>query len=144
MKEFIIDGNEKMGKSLGNAIYLSDSDEAISKKVMGALTDPGRIKKDDPGNPDICMVAYYHNLFSKGEVETVCEECKAGARGCVACKKQLIQNIIKEFEPLRERRKYYEERPEELKKILMEGTERARQEAKLTMKKVKEAMKLDY
>ena len=139
-----LDGNEKMGKSLGNAIYLSDSNEEISKKVMGALTDPGRIKKDDPGNPDICMVAYYHNLFSKGEVEKVCEECKAGARGCVACKKQLIQNIIKEFEPLRERRKYYEERPEELKKILMEGTEKARQEAKITMKKVKEAMKLDY
>ena len=139
-----LDGNEKMGKSLGNAIYLSDSDEVISKKVMGALTDPGRIKKDDPGSPDICMVAYYHNLFSKGEVEKVCEECKAGARGCVACKKQLIQNIIKEFEPLRERRKYYEERPEELKKILMEGTEKARQEAKKTMKKVKSAMKLDY
>ena len=139
-----LDGNEKMGKSLENAIYLSDSDEAISKKVMGALTDPGRIKKDDPGNPDICMVAYYHNLFSKDEVKIVCEECKAGARGCVACKKQLIQNIIKEFEPLRERRKYYEERPEELKKILIEGTEKARQEAKKTMKKVKEAMKLDY
>jgi len=139
-----LDGNEKMGKSLGNAIYLSDSDEVISKKVMGALTDPARIKKDDPGNPDICMVAYYHNLFSKDEVKIVCEECKAGARGCVTCKKQLIQNIIKEFEPLRERRKYYEERPEELKKILMKGTEKARQEAKLTMKKVKEAMKLDY
>ena len=139
-----LDGNEKMGKSLENAIYLSDSDEAISKKVMGALTDPGRITKETKGNPDICMVAYYHNLFSKCEVETVCEECKAGARGCVACKKQLIQNIIKEFEPLRERRKYYEERPEELKKILIEGTEKARQEAKKTMKKVKEAMKLDY
>jgi len=139
-----LDGNEKMGKSLGNAIYLSDSDEEISKKVMGALTDPGRIKKDDPGNPDICMVAYYHNLFSKDEVKTVCEECKAGTRGCVACKKQLIANIIKELEPLRERRKYYEERPEELKKILMEGTEKAREEAKKTMAKVKEAMKLNY
>lgn len=139
-----LDGNEKMGKSLGNAIYLSDSDEEISKKVMGALTDPGRIKKDDPGNPNICMVAYYHNLFSKDEVKTVCEECKAGARGCVACKKQLIGNIIKELEPLREKRRYYEERPEELKKILMEGTEKARKEAKETMKKVKEAMKLDY
>ena len=139
-----LDGNEKMGKSLGNAIYLSDSDEEISKKVMGALTDPARIKKDDPGNPDICMVAYYHNLFSQGEVETVCEECKAGARGCVACKKQLIQNIIKELEPLRERRKYYEERPEELKKILMEGTAKAREEARKTMKLVKKAMRLDY
>ena len=139
-----LDGNEKMGKSLGNAIYLSDSDEEIAKKVMGALTDPGRIKKDDLGNPDICMVAYYHNLFSKDEVKTVCEECKAGKRGCVACKKQLIQNIIKELTPIREKRKYYEERPEELKKILMEGTEKARQEAANTMKKVKEAMKLDY
>ena len=139
-----LDGNEKMGKSLGNAIYLSDSDEEITKKVMGALTDPGRIKKDDPGNPDICMVAYYHNLFSKDEVKTVCEECKAGNRGCVACKKQLIQNIIKEFETIRERRKYYEERPEELKKILMEGTAKAREEAKKTIKKVKVAMRLDY
>ena len=139
-----LDGNEKMGKSLGNAIYLSDSDEEISKKVMGALTDPGRIKKDDPGNPDICMVAYYHNLFSKEEVEIVCKECKSGTRGCVACKKQLIQNIIKELEPLRERRKYYEDRPEELKKILMEGTDKAREEAKKTMTKVKEAMKLNY
>ena len=60
-----LDGNEKMGKSLGNAIYLSDSEEEITKKVMGAVTDPNRIKKDDLGNPDICMVAYYHNLFSK-------------------------------------------------------------------------------
>ena len=140
-----LDGNEKMGKSLGNAIYLSDSDEEINRKVMGALTDPGRIKKDDLGNPDICMVAYYHNLFtSKDDVKTVCEECKAGKRGCVACKKQLIQNIIKELTPLRGRRKYYEERPEELKKILMEGTEKAREEANKTMKKVKEAMKLNY
>jgi len=139
-----LDGNDKMGKSLGNAIYLSDSDEEIAKKVMGALTDPERIKKDDPGNPDICMVAYYHNLFSKDEVKTICEECKAGKRGCVACKKQLIENIIKELTPIREKRKYYEERPEELKKILMEGTEKAREEAKKTMEKVKEAMKLNY
>ena len=139
-----LDGNEKMGKSLGNAIYLSDSDEEISKKVMGALTDPGRIKKDDPGNPDICMVAYYHNLFSENEVKTICEECKAGRRGCVACKKQLIQNIITHLTPIREKRKYYEQRPEELKQILLDGTEKARQEAKETMKKVKKAMKLDY
>lgn len=139
-----LDGNDKMGKSLGNAIYLSDSDEEITRKVMGALTDPGRIKKDDLGNPDICMVAYYHNLFSKEEVKSICEECKAGKRGCVACKKQLIANIIKEFEPLREKRKYYEERPDELKQILMNGTAKAQEEAKKTMQKVKRAMKLDY
>ena len=139
-----LEGNEKMGKSLGNAIYLSDSDEEIRKKVMGALTDPARIKKDDLGHPDVCMVAYYHNLFSKDKVKTICEECKAGTRGCVACKKQLIENIINELEPIREKRKYYEERPEELKKILMEGTEKAKEEAAKTLAKVKKAMMIDY
>ena len=140
-----LDGNEKMGKSLGNAIYLSDSEEEITKKVMSAVTDPNRIKKDDLGNPDICMVAYYHNLFStKEEVKTVCEECKAGKRGCVACKKQLAHNIIEELRPIREKRAYYEAHPEEVDKILIEGTEKARKVAKETMKKVKKAMMLDY
>ncbi len=139
-----LDGNEKMGKSLGNAIYLSDSEDEIAKEVMSAITDPGRIKKDDPGNPNICMVAYYHNLFSKGEVKAICEECKAGKRGCVACKRQLINNINQELEPIRDKRRYYEERPNEVKDILMEGTNHARKIAKQTMKKVKEAMKLNY
>ena len=140
-----LDGNEKMGKSLGNAIYLSDSEEEITKKVMSAVTDPGRIKKDDPGNPNICMVSYYHNLFStKEEVEAVCSECKAGTRGCVACKRQLAKNIIDYLAPIREKRKYYEERPELVDKILEEGTKKARQTAKETMKKVKKVMKLNY
>ncbi len=140
-----LDGNEKMGKSLGNAIYLSDNEEEITKKVMGAVTDPNRIKKDDLGNPDKCMVAYYHNLFTpKEEVKTVCEECKAGKRGCVACKKQLAKNIIEELRPIREKRAYYEAHIEEVDKILMEGTERARKVAKETMKKVKDVMMLNY
>ncbi len=139
-----LDGNEKMGKSLGNAIYLSDSEEEIAKKVMSAVTDPARIKKEDPGNPNVCMVAYYHNLFSKDEVKTICEECKVGKRGCVACKKQLIKNINEHLSPIREKRHYYEERPELVKEILMEGTKIARKEAALTMEKVKQAMKLDY
>lgn len=140
-----LDGNEKMGKSLGNAIYLSDTPEEITKKVMSAVTDPNRIRKDDKGNPDICMVAYYHNLFtSKEDCKKVCEECKAGARGCVACKKELAQNIIDFLAPMREKRKYYEERPELVDKMLIEGTEKARKTAKETMKKVKKAMRLDY
>lgn len=140
-----LDGNVKMGKSLGNAIYLSDSPEEITRKVMSAVTDPKRIKKDDLGNPDVCMVAYYHQLFTeKEEYENVCKECRAGTRGCVACKKQLAQNIIKTLEPIREKRKYYEEHPELVDKILIEGTQKARKEAQETMKKVKKAMKLDY
>ena len=140
-----LDGNEKMGKSLGNAIYLADTEEEITKKVMSAVTDPNRIKKDDLGNPDICMVSYYHKLFtSEGDVKTVCEECRAGKRGCVACKKQLAKNIIDYLAPIREKRKYYEEHPEIVDKILKEGTEKARKVAKETMKDVKKAMKLDY
>ena len=140
-----LDGNDKMGKSLGNAIYLSDSPEEITRKVMSAVTDPKRIKKDDLGDPDVCMVAYYHQLFTeKEEYENVCKECRAGTRGCVACKKQLAQNIIKTLEPIREKRKYYEEHPELVDKILIEGTQKARKEAQETMRKVKKAMKLDY
>ena len=139
-----LDGNEKMGKSLGNAIYLSDTEEEIRKKVMSAVTDPNRIKKDDLGNPDICMVSYYHKLFSKDEVENICQECREGKRGCVACKKQLAQNICDELKPIREKRAYYEEHPEIVDKILIEGTAKAQKVAKETMKKVKNAMKLNY
>ena len=140
-----LDGNEKMGKSLGNAIYLSDTPEVITEKVMSAVTDPNRIRKDDKGNPEVCMVAYYHNLFTnKEDCETVCEECKAGKRGCVACKKELAKNIIDYLAPMREKRKYYEERSELVDKLLIEGTEKGRKDAKETMKKVRKAMRLDY
>ena len=140
-----LDGNEKMGKSLGNAIYLSDTPEEITKKVMSAVTDPNRIRKDDKGNPDVCMVSYYHNLFSsKEECKAVCEECNDVKRGCVACKKQLAQNIIEYLAPMREKRKYYEERPELVDKLLIEGTEKGRKDAKETMRKVRHAMRLDY
>lgn len=139
-----LDGNEKMGKSLGNAIYISDSEEEILKKVMGAVTDPNRIKKDDLGNPDVCMVAYYHNLFSGEDYKTVCEECRKGKRGCVACKKELAKNISDTLKPMREKRKYYETHLEEVDQILIEGTAKARKDAKDTMIKIKKAMKLDY
>ena len=140
-----LDGNEKMGKSLGNAIYLSDPDEEITKKVMSAVTDPGRIKKDDKGNPDVCMVAYYHKLFSSDEeVEKICSECRKGERGCVQCKKELIQNIIKTLTPIREKRKYYEDHPELVDKILLEGTQKTRAVAKEVTDEIKKAMKLDY
>ena len=140
-----LDGNKKMGKSLGNAIYLSDSEEEITRKVMSAVTDPNRIRKDDKGNPDVCMVAYYHNLFSsEEECKNICAECRAGQRGCVACKKQLAKNIIEYLRPMREKRAYYEAHPEEVDKILYEGTQKAKAKAKETMKNVKKAMRLDY
>ena len=112
---------------------------------MSAVTDPNRIKKDDLGNPDICMVSYYHKLFSSAEeCKNVCEECRAGKRGCVQCKKQLANNIIEFLEPMREKRAYYEAHPEIIDKVLKDGTAKARLEAQKTMKKIKKAMKLDY
>ena len=139
-----LDGNDKMGKSLGNAIYLADSDEEIYKKVMSAVTDPARIKKDDKGHPDVCMVAYYQKLFNENNYEKICEECRQGTRGCVDCKKELVNSIIEYLKPIREKRKYYEEHIDEVDKILMEGTKKAQETAKENMKKIKKAMKLDY
>ncbi len=138
-----LDGNEKMGKSLGNAIYLNDSDDEISKKIMQAVTDPNKIKKDDKANPNICMVYYYHKMFSNN-LKTICDECKNGTRGCVSCKKELINNIEEFLKPIREKRKYYEENPELVDKILIEGTKKAKEKALETIKKVKKSMKIDY
>ena len=139
-----LDGNNKMSKSLGNAIYIKDNEEEITKKIMGAVTDPNKIKKDDPANPEVCMVYYYHKLLNNPNLETVCNECKNGTRGCVACKKELIEKMIEFLKPMQERRKYYEEHPEEVEKILNNGTEKARNKAIETMKQVKASMKIDY
>ena len=140
-----LDGNEKMGKSLGNAIYLVDDEDTIRTKVMGAVTDPNKIKKDDPANPDVCMVYYYHKLVNNDEnINTVCNECKAGARGCVQCKKELIEAMKEFLKPIQERRKFYEENPDEVKKVLEDGTKAARERAINKMAEVKKAMKIDY
>ena len=140
-----LDGNEKMGKSLGNAVFLVDDDETIKKKIMGALTDTNKIKKDDPANPDVCMVYYYHKLVNdKENVEKICSECKKGERGCVQCKKELIEAMKEFLKPIKERRKYYDDNPEEVDRILKEGTEAAKKKAEDTMKKVRKAMKIDY
>jgi tryptophanyl-tRNA synthetase len=139
-----LDGDEKMGKSLGNAIYLNDSEEVITKKVMSAVTDSNKIKKDDPANPDVCMVYYYHKLVTKDALDDICRECKAGTRGCVGCKKELINNMLEFLKPIQERRKHYEEHPEEVNGILLDGTERARKKAKETMNRVRKSMKLDF
>lgn len=140
-----LDGNEKMGKSLGNAIFLVDDHETIKEKVMKAVTDKTKIKKEDPANPDVCMVYYYHKLVTpKQDLDIVCKECKMGHRGCVSCKKELIKNLNQFLDPIRQRRKKYEENKELVEQILEEGTLYAKEKAKENMKKIKEAMKIDY
>ena len=140
-----LDGNDKMGKSLGNAISLIDDEETIKKKIMGAVTDPNKIKKDDPANPDVCMVYYYHKLINNEEnINTICSECKQGSRGCVQCKKELIEKMNEFLKPIQEKRKVYEENPELVKEILDKGTKKAQEKAKETMLKVRQSMKIDY
>ena len=135
-----LDGNAKMGKSLGNAIYLSDPAEEVRKKVMSAVTDASRIKKDDPGHPDICVVSKYHKVFNGGEYENICESCKKGAIGCVACKKALAAALNDLLEPFREKRAYYEAHRDEVRDIILTGSEKANKIGNETVKEVKEAM----
>lgn len=139
-----LDGNEKMSKSLNNCIYLSDNEETITKKVMQAVTDPNKLRKDDPANPEVCMVYYYHKLINNPNISTVCSECKNGQRGCVNCKSELAQGLIEFLKPMQERRKYYEERPEEVERILKEGTAATKSKAEEVMRRVRKNMKLDY
>lgn len=139
-----LDGSEKMGKSRGNAIYLSDRYEEISQKIMSAFTDPNKIKKDDPGNPINCMVCYYFNLINKEKTSILKKECAKGSRGCVACKRQLIEEMMMFLKPIQEKRQEYENNPELLEQILLEGTRKAREKASIVMKRVRKNMQIDY
>ena len=140
-----LDGSEKMGKSLGNAIFLVDDETTVNKKIMAAITDTNKIKKDDPANPEICMVYYYHKLVNNNDnVEKVCTECKKGQRGCVQCKKELITAMNEFLKPIQEKRRYYDNNPEKVKKILEEGTKFAKETAKTQLDKIKKAMMIDY
>ena len=133
-----LDGN-KMGKSFQNDIKISDSAEVTAKKVMSAITDRSRMRKDDPGHPDECEVAFkYWEIFGdKAEVEKVRCECEKGLRGCADCKRQLGALINEKLAPIREKRAYYEANPEIVHKIIREGSEKARAEAQKVLKEVR-------
>ncbi|OIP98181.1 tryptophan--tRNA ligase [candidate division WWE3 bacterium CG09_land_8_20_14_0_10_39_24] len=139
-------GNAKMSKSLGNCIYLSDSKEDLKKKVMKMFTDPNRIHSTDPGETESNPVFVYHRMFNpnKGEVTELAERYKKGAVGDIEVKEKLFFALNDFLEPIREKRRYYEERPNLVKEIINEGTKKARKEAEITMSRVKEAMGINY
>jgi tryptophanyl-tRNA synthetase len=140
------DGGAKMSKSLGNAIFLADSKDVVSKKVMGMYTDPTRLHPTDPGRVEGNPVFVYHDAFNpdKAEVEELKERYKKGKVGDIEVKEKLASALNDFLDPIRERRKRYEENPEEVERIIKEGTLRAREVAKETMVKVRRAMKIDY
>ena len=142
-REIVRKFNNIYGETLVE-IYISDSEEEITKKVMGAVTDTTKIRKDDPADPEKCMVGYYHKMFSGDDTKCVFSECREGKRGCVACKRELAHNICEYLKPMREKRRYYEENPEIIDKVLKDGVNKARMRSKETLKKVKKAMKIDY
>ena len=138
-----LDGN-KMGKSFNNDIKISDTDEVTAKKVMSAITDRSRMRKDDPGHPDECEVAFkYWKIFgSEEEINTVRCECEKGLRGCADCKRQLGAKINERLADIREKRRYYDAHPEIVDKIIREGSEKAQIEAQKILKKVRELVKM--
>jgi tryptophanyl-tRNA synthetase len=137
-----LDGNEKMGKSLGNAVFLNDSSAVVGQKISGALTDPLKLRLGDAGRPEVCTVYGYHALFNADHLETVAGECRAGTRGCVMCKRELAAAVNAALEPIRARRAGL--KADAMMDVLMAGTRRARGLARATLARVKKAMRLDY
>jgi tryptophanyl-tRNA synthetase len=137
-----LDGNAKMSKSLGNTILLSDEPETVKAKMKKAVTDPQKIRKGDPGNPEICLVFSYHKKFNPDEVPEIEAGCRSGALGCVDCKMNCASKISLMLEPIIEKRKYFESKKNEVLEILDDGENRAGKVAKETMKEVREKMKM--
>jgi len=133
----------KMSKSYNNAIFLSDPPEVVREKVAQMITDPQRARRADPGNPDVCNVFSFHKMYSDKEtVARVDRECRRAEIGCVECKQIMAENLIKTLEPIREKRAYYEARPDELRQIIEEGDKAARTVARSTMEQVRGAVKI--
>jgi len=133
----------KMSKSYNNAIYLCDSAEEVAAKVSRMITDPQRARRSDPGDPDVCNVFSFHKLYTDSKpVADIDDQCRKAEIGCVECKKMMAENLIRALEPVREKRRYYEERPEEVETIINEGSRKAREVACRTMEEVRSAVKL--
>jgi tryptophanyl-tRNA synthetase len=133
----------KMSKSYGNSIELGEGAESTAKKIMGAVTDPARKRRQDPGNPDVCGIFYLHKVYSPPDVVAwVDRECRTAGIGCVDCKKKLLERLLPDQERLRARREELLARPRELDDLIQLGIGKARAVAASTMEEVRAAMKL--
>jgi tryptophanyl-tRNA synthetase len=138
-----IDGREKMSKSLNNHIELAATPEETLHKIMEMVTDPQRMRRSDPGNPDICNVFSMHKVFSlPEEISMINTECRRAGIGCVDCKKIFARNLNAHLEPFRERRAVLGKHPEEVWGTLEDGARRARTIAQQTMQDVRAAIGL--
>jgi tryptophanyl-tRNA synthetase len=136
-----LDGQAKMSKSLGNTIGLLDTPDEIWAKLRPAKTDPARVTRRDPGNPDVCNIYHLHRYFSPPEtVALVAENCRGAKWGCLDCKRVLADNLIRTLAPIRERALELQAQPERVEQILGDGAAAARRIATETMREVRERM----
>jgi tryptophanyl-tRNA synthetase len=137
-----LDGR-KMSKSYGNAVFLSDPPEEIDKKLSRMMTDPARVKRTDPGEPEKCPAFELHKIYcTPEEIEFVSNGCRTAAIGCLECKKVMIKHVIEDLAPFREKRAQLEKKPEVVEEILQAGHEAAQEKASETMSEVRETLGL--
>jgi tryptophanyl-tRNA synthetase len=134
----------KMSKSYGNTILLSDPEPEVRSKLKTMVTDPARVRRSDPGNPDVCPVFDLHKVFSTQETQAeAAEGCRTAGIGCIQCKGWLADAVVKELAPIQERRRYFEANQDEVALILKDGAVRANKRANKTMQQVREAVGID-
>ena len=139
-----LDG-QKMSKSYGNTIALRDDNDTVTKKIRTMPTDPARVRRTDPGNPDKCPVWMFHQVYSdQATQDWVVQGCKTAGIGCIECKQPVIDGILKEQEPMRERAQQYLDDPSLVRAIVADGCDQARKLAQETMRDVREEMGLSY
>ncbi|MCB0748304.1 MAG: tryptophan--tRNA ligase [Ignavibacteriae bacterium] len=137
-----LDGNAKMSKSLNNTILLSDPPEEVTAKLKKAKTDPQKLRKNDPGRPEVCLVFSYHKKFNPDEVPEIEAGCRSGELGCVDCKQKCADKINEFLAPILEKRKVLENDISKVEAIIHAGETRARKAAQATMEEVRSVMKL--
>jgi tryptophanyl-tRNA synthetase len=136
-----LDGR-KMSKSYGNTIYMSDGAEEIQKKVKGMFTDPAKLRKGDPGHPDICPVFDYQKVYGPEDLEWACSGCKSGALGCAEHKKKLAQQMVDALAPIRDKREALLQKPDYVWDVLRAGSAKALEVTSANLAEIKEAMGL--
>jgi tryptophanyl-tRNA synthetase len=137
-----LDGVQKMSKSYNNHIEIAASPEEIMQRVMAGFTDPARRYRSDPGHPEACNIFALHKFFTPARAEEIASECRRAAIGCVDCKRLLALSISSALEPFREKRAFFQAKPNYVTEVLAEGADRAREVAEETIREVKEKMKL--